>query len=288
MDHETPPSPEGHTFALIGSIGAPGGLRRYFDGLPASQQANYRVEPTRAQTIRYRQQSTPAQGDYSCRINSRIQTRFGLPKSALNNRIASFAASLGVWGIVFIVVAAASPLGVIGGPVPLGIGLGNGTGFPAIFVVSTLIVLFFAAGFTALTPYVPNAGAFYSYIGRGLGRLAGFGFAFVALMSYLALEVGVYGLIGQGAQALIDSCGRPRIHWGVWALITVAVVALLGHRNIDLSRNVLGVLLIGEVAVVLVLDAVVAFTGGPKGSAGILTPWRSPRARRESPCCSPA
>jgi len=26
---------------------------------------------------------------------------------------------------------------VIGGPVPLGIGIGNGTGFPAIFVVST-------------------------------------------------------------------------------------------------------------------------------------------------------
>ena len=68
--------------------------------------------------------------------------------------------TLGVWGIVFVVVAAASPLGVIGGPVPLGIGIGNGTGFPAIFVVSTVIILLFAVGFTALTPYVPDAGAF--------------------------------------------------------------------------------------------------------------------------------
>lgn len=181
--------------------------------------------------------------------------------------------SLGVWGVVLIVVAAASPLGVMGGPVPLGIALGNGTGFPAIFVVSTLIVLLFAAGFTALTPYVPDAGAFYSYIGRGLGRIVGFGFALVALLSYLALEVGVYGLIGQGAQALIESWGGPGLHWGVWALITFAVVALLGHRNIDLSRNVLGVLLIAEVAVVLVLDAVVAANGGPEGpSVGIVSP----------------
>jgi amino acid transporter len=181
--------------------------------------------------------------------------------------------SLGVWGIVFVVVAAASPLGVIGGPVPLGIASGNGTGFPTIFIVSTIIVLLFAVGFTALTPYVHNAGAFYSYIGKGLGRLTGFGFAFVALISYLALEIGVYGLIGQGAQALFASYGLPQIHWGVYALITVAVVTLLGHRNIDLSRNVLGVLLIGEVAIVLVLDAVVAFTGGHEGlSTGFLTP----------------
>lgn len=128
--------------------------------------------------------------------------------------------SLGVWGIVFVVVAAASPpLGVMGGPVPLGIANGNGIGFPpAIFVVSTLIILLFAVGFTALTPYVPpDAGAFYSYIGKGLGRVTGFGFAFVALISYLTLEIAVYGLIGQGAQALFTSYGLPTIHWGgIW------------------------------------------------------------------------
>src|ERR1700760_451878 len=173
--------------------------------------------------------------------------------------------SLGVWGIVFVVVAAASPLGVIGGPVPLGIASGNGTGFPTIFIISTIIVLLFAVGFTALTPHVPNAGAFYSYIGKGLGKITGFGFAFVALISYLALEIGVYGLIGQGAQALFASYGLPQIHWGIWALIAVVIVAVLGHRNIDLSRNVLGILLIAEVAIVLALDAVVAFTGGHEG-----------------------
>ena len=181
--------------------------------------------------------------------------------------------TLGVWGIVFLVVAAASPLGVIGGPVPLGIAGGSGVGFPAIFVVSTVIILLFAVGFTALTPYVPDAGAFYSYIGKGLGRVTGFGFAFVALISYLALEIAVYGLIGQGAQALFASYGLPQIHWGIWALAAFAVVTALGHFNIDLSRNVLGVLLIAEVAIVLALDAVVVFTGGHEGlSTGFLHP----------------
>ena len=59
----------------------------------------------------------------------------------------------------------------------------------------------------------------------------------------------------------------------MWALVAFAVVTLLGHRNIDLSRNVLGVLLLGEVAIVLVLDAVVIFPGGHEGlSTGIVTP----------------
>ena len=134
--------------------------------------------------------------------------------------------TLGVWGIVFVVVAAASPLGVIGGPVSLGIGIGNGIGFPAIFVATTVIILLFAVGFTALTPYVPDAGAFYSYIGNGLGRVTGFGFAFVALISYLTLEIAVYGLIGQGAQALFASYGLPQINWGIWAFIAFAIVTL--------------------------------------------------------------
>src|SRR4029079_7839281 len=71
--------------------------------------------------------------------------------------------NLGVPSIVFMVVAAAAPLGVIGGGGPLGIAGGNGAGFPATFVVSTIILLLFAVGFTALTPYVQEAGAFFSY-----------------------------------------------------------------------------------------------------------------------------
>lgn len=210
-------------------------------------------------------------------MSNQIEASGGNPVAGSNgddeHQYRKLRGSLGVWGIVFVVVAAASPLGVIGGPVPLGIASGNGTGFPAIFVISTIIILLFAVGFTALTPCVPNAGAFYSYIGKGLGRVTGFGFAFVALISYLALEIGVYGLLGQGAQALFSSYGLPNIHWGVWALVTVAIVTVLGHRNIDLSRNVLGVLLIAEVAIVLALDAVVAVTGGHEGlSTGFITP----------------
>lgn len=182
--------------------------------------------------------------------------------------------NLGVASVVFIVVAAASPLGVIGGPVPLGISLGNGTGFPFSYVVATAVLLLFSIGFTQMTRFVPTAGAFYSYVGKGLGRGAGLGAAFAALLSYLALEAGVFGLLGPALGELVSSYGGPELPWYAWAALGFAVVAILGHRNIQLSGKLLAILLLAEVAIVLVLDAVVVFSGGgPEGFAtGIITP----------------
>jgi len=72
---------------------------------------------------------------------------------------------------------------------------------------------------------------------------------------------------------LFASYEIPQIHWGIWAFIAFAVVTLLGHLNIDLSRNVPAVLLLGEVAIGLALDAAVIFAGGHEGlSTGIITP----------------
>jgi amino acid transporter len=169
-------------------------------------------------------------------------------------------------------VAAAAPLGVIGGTIPIGIGIGDGVGFPMVFVVCTVILLLFSAGFTALTPFVPNAGAFYSYIAKGLGRRVGFGSAFVALFAYLAETIAVYGLMASGAANLFDSWGL-HVHWIVWALVGMGVVTYLGHRNIDLSKRVLGVLLIAEVIIVVILDTVVFSTGG---ASGVSTDWLKP------------
>jgi amino acid transporter len=181
--------------------------------------------------------------------------------------------NLGVASIVFMVVAAASPLGVIGGPVPIGIATGNGAGFPAAYVVATLVLVLFAVGFTTMTPYVASAGAFYSYVERSLGRAAGLGTGFAALLSYLTLEAAVFGLIGPGMNSLLASYGVPSVPWWVYAVIAFVVVLLLGHRNIELSGRVLGVLLIAEVAIVLVLDAVIVLGGGPEGlSTGIVSP----------------
>ena len=183
--------------------------------------------------------------------------------------------SLGVAAIVFIVVAAASPLGVIGGPVPLGIAFGNGAGFPFTYVIATVVLLFFAVGFTSATPFVKSAGAFYAYVDKGIGRGPGIGAAFVALFSYLALEAGVFGLFGPGLNGLLQAWGLPAVDWWIYAIIGLVVVGILGYFHIEISGRVLAVLLILEVVIVLALDFVVVFLngGGPEGfSNGIFNP----------------
>ena len=181
---------------------------------------------------------------------------------------------LGVGAIVFMVVAAAAPLTVVAGTVPIGIAAGNGPGYPATYLVSAVVLAFFAVGFTAMTRHVPNAGAFYSYIGVGLGRGWGLGSALVALVSYVTVQGAVLGYIGFALGGLVEGYGGPAVPWWVWTFVVLAVTAVLGFRHIELSSKVLGVLLVAEVGIVLVLDAVVIGKGG--SDEGLSTAFVNP------------
>jgi amino acid transporter len=184
--------------------------------------------------------------------------------------------NLGVASIVFMVVAAAAPLGVIGGVVPLGIASGNGAGFPATFIVSTVILLFFSVGFTAMTPHVEEAGAFFSYVRKSLGFPTGIGIAFVAVVSYLAIEAGVYGLLGPAGASIVELFGGPSLPWWLFAAVAFVVTTYLGYRNINLSSRVLAVLLTAEIAIVAILDFVIVVQGG--GDHGLSTGIVNPHA----------
>ncbi len=182
--------------------------------------------------------------------------------------------SLGVGSIVFMVVAAAAPLTVIAGTVPIGIAFGNGAGYPLTYVICCAILLLFAVGFTTMSRHVPNAGGFYAYIGRGLGRSSGLGAAFLAVLSYTAVLVAVYGYIGAALGDLVSSHVDLSLPWWAWTALVLAGVSVLGYRQIDLSSKVLGVLLVAEVAVVVVIDVfVLARGGGHDGlSTGLIHP----------------
>jgi amino acid transporter len=182
--------------------------------------------------------------------------------------------SLGVASIVFIVVAAAAPLGVIAGTAPLGVVLGNGSGFALSYLVVTLGLLLFAVGFTAATPHVREAGAFYAYVEKGLGKSTGLAAAFVAVVAYVTIEIGQYGLIGPGISAVSESFGGPPISWWAGGIVVFAIVSLLAYRNIQLSSRILAVLLVSELVIVLIFDAAVVFGGNtPEGlSSGIYSP----------------
>ncbi|RWZ58500.1 APC family permease [Labedella populi] len=174
---------------------------------------------------------------------------------------------LGTGSIVFMVIAAAAPLTVIGGNVPIAVGSGNGAGAPIGFALAAVILLVFSVGFVTMTPFVKEAGAFFSYVTAGLGSRLGLGAAFTALVAYTAIQVGIYGYMGWALDDLVTFFGGPSLPWWLYAFATMAIVAVLGYRHIDLSARVLGVALALEILVVVVLDVVIFATGGADGVA---------------------
>ena len=172
---------------------------------------------------------------------------------------------LGPVGIVFMVVAAAAPLTVIGGNMPLAMGLGNGAGAPVGFVIAALVLLVFSIGFVTMTPHVPEAGAFFSYVTVGLGERMGKGIAVVALIAYTAIQIGIYGYIGWAISDTVAHYHGPVIPWPVYSFVVLAIVAVLGYRHIELSAKVLGVALALEIGIVVVLDAVMVANPSPAG-----------------------
>ncbi|MCX4668872.1 APC family permease [Streptomyces sp. NBC_01381] len=181
--------------------------------------------------------------------------------------------AVGTGDLVFFVVAAAAPLTVMAGVAPLAIAMA-GEAAPLGYLTSGLLLIVFAAGFTAMSRFVRNAGAFYAYIGRGLGRPTGAGSAYVALFSYNAIEAGLLVAFGWFTESGFEDLTGVHVAWWIWALGGLVAIGVLGYLKVTLSAKVLGVALVLEVLVLLVFEAgVLAHGGGPRGlDPGTLSP----------------
>jgi amino acid transporter len=162
---------------------------------------------------------------------------------------------LGVPSVVFFGVAGAAPLTVVIGSITTIYAVVGNTAVPLIYLVAAGILSIFTVGFVAMSRHIVNSGAFYSYISHGLGRVPGVGAAFVALPAYALMQIGLFGLFGVVSAGVLEALGL-QTDWFTCALVAWLLVAVLGLLWVDLSGKVLAVLLIAEIAVVLVYDAV--------------------------------
>lgn len=185
-------------------------------------------------------------------------------RSAPGEREPRITGRMGPFELAFFVVAAAGPLLVVAGFAPLAFMIG-GVGAPGAQLVAGLVLLLFAVGLTRMALRIKNAGAFYSYIGQGLGRPAGGGAATLAMAAYSVIAIGQLGAVGAFAVAPAKDLLGIDLPWPVWSFAALAIVAYLGHRQISLSAKVLGIALLSEAAILLVLAAPVLVQGGAEG-----------------------
>ena len=172
---------------------------------------------------------------------------------------------LGVADLVFFIVAASAPLTVIAGGVASTYLVTGNAGVPLLFLVLGAILALFVTGYAAMSHHITNAGAFYAYVAKGIGKIPGVGTAFLALVAYNSMQVGIAGLFGAVFSSyMLDKTGID-FQWYTWCFIAIAVIGVLGWLRVDLNAKVLALFLTLEIIVVAVFDLVVATDPGPQG-----------------------
>src|SRR6202451_1608206 len=174
--------------------------------------------------------------------------------------------AIGLGGVLFISFAAMSPLTGQLGNVPIAVGIGNGVGAPAGFLIGIVMLTLFGVGYVKMMRSVPSSGGFYSFISHGLGRPLGMGAGWLSVFAYAFVEGSLYGAFGYFGNITIQQFFHVGIPWPYLAFGALILNIILGHFDVRLSSSVLGVALILEI-VVLTVMVVAAFAhgGGPIG-----------------------
>ncbi|MEV5173777.1 APC family permease [Streptomyces flaveolus] len=191
--------------------------------------------------------------------------------------------ALGVLGILFFVLSGQAPLTGIAGAAPISVALGNGSGTPAAYLLAGAVILLFSVGFVAMGRHVVDAGAFYTYIGTGLGRTAGAGSASVALFAYCVIQAAMYGLYGSIVSGLVADHTPFHVPWWVCTLLTMAVVQALGSAGIEMGARVLAVFVLAEFSILLIFGLVTLFKGGGPEGLGVADSFSPSAALQGAP-----
>ena len=170
---------------------------------------------------------------------------------------------LGVVGIVFFVVAASAPLVGMTGAVPVAMLLGNGAATPGAYLAVGLTLLVFSVGYAAMSSKVTNAGAFFAFVGKGLGPKAGVASAYASIIGYVTIQLAIYGFFGLVISLTAAGFGLS-LPWWAWALIAWVVVTLLSLLSVGIGAKVLGVLLSVELLALIITAVAILVNGGPE------------------------
>ncbi|AKG37962.1 amino acid permease [Paenibacillus durus ATCC 35681] len=180
--------------------------------------------------------------------------------------------NMGVAELTMSVLAFSAPLMTVTGMLPVLLMYSGYKSVP-IYLYSTLILLLFSVGFVQMGLRMLRPGGFYAFITDGLGRSAGLGAAFLAMVMYP-----IVGFVGPPYFALVlkgyvEGYGGPVIPWYVYGFLYVLLIGALAFRKIDLSAKILTLVMILESLIVVVFDYVSFVHGGPSTEGGVGFGW---------------
>ena len=151
-----------------------------------------------------------------------------------------------------------------------------GPAMPLVMAVSLVASLIVANGVSEMARELPSAGAFYTYVSRGIGPRSGFVTGILMFLAYALLVPAELALIGIYSHDILAGYGVA-IPWPVISLLFAALMLVLSWIGIAGSLRTALTLFVAEVGVILVLATVVLVKGGADGlTAAPFQPSSSP------------
>nr|WP_296067054.1 APC family permease [uncultured Actinoplanes sp.] len=190
--------------------------------------------------------------------------------SAVSNALARN--RVGTFGISMSIASSVAPLTVVAGLVTTALAVTGLSGVSIAMIAIAVVLLIFVVGYMAMARHIENAGAFYAYIARGIGRPAGVGASWIALLAYDAFQIASMGGLGVIGAPLIKDWFGIDVHWFVIAAVAWVIVAVLGVRDVGVSEKVLIVLVLAETGLVLLYSVIIVATNGFHFSSAALSP----------------
>jgi len=188
------------------------------------------------------------------------------PRTALSAR------SLGLWGVVFTILAGAAPLYAMLFNVPVAV-QGAGYAAPVAFVFATIALLIFSVGYIRMSQKVRSAGGFYSFVTAGLGKVAGLGTAYVISGCYIVFTAAIIGPTAYFTHGSLNHWFGVDVPTWVLVFVILGLSALLSWFRIAFTARVLSTLMVLELLGLAVFVIVIAASGGAHGfSVAALNP----------------
>jgi amino acid transporter len=182
--------------------------------------------------------------------------------------------AIGLWGVLFFVVAFSAPITAMTANSPIAVGYGNGIYAPAGFIFACIVLTIFSIGFVAMAKHITSAGAFYTFVSRGIGKPIGFGAGWLSTAAYISIEAALIGVLSVFTDTLMVTQFNITLPWVVYAVIAILLIGFLSYRDISVAARVLGVVLIIEIALLSIMAFAVLFKGG--GPDGLMLETLNP------------
>jgi amino acid transporter len=141
----------------------------------------------------------------------------------------------------------------------------SGQATPFVYLACLIAILIAASGIVAMAREFPSAGAFYTYVTRGLGPRAGFITGALMFVAYALLPPAEMGLIGSYLQSTFRTEFDTNIPWWLIGLVPAGLMVFLAFEGIRSSLRTALILFTVEVAIVLLLAIIIVGKGGADG-----------------------